>query len=67
MSSLHLTQGIIARCRDVSQLVSLHGLRWRMVYANPVGHPTLHDAGGVGWAVEVQEGLDEGVVVRAAR
>jgi hypothetical protein len=42
--------------------VLAHGLR-------EPGRPwdALHGAGGVGRAVEVLEGLDEGVVVRAAR
>ena len=47
-------------------LFAQEGRCWRMVYANPVGHPT-HCMGGVGRPVEVLEGLDEGVVVRAAR
>jgi hypothetical protein len=42
--------------------VLAHGLR------EPSGPwDTLHGAGGVGRAVEVPEGLDEGVELRAAR
>ncbi len=49
-------------------LFAQEGRCWRMVYENPVGHAdSLHGAGGVGRPVEVLEGLDEGVVVRAAR
>jgi hypothetical protein len=47
-------------------LFAQEGRCWRMVYENPVGHPTFCMEPVVGRTVEVQEGLDEGVVVRAA-
>ena len=49
-------------------LFAQEGRCWRMVYANPVGHGThCMQPSRVGRAVEVPKGLDEGVVVRAAR
>lgn len=49
-------------------LFAQEGRCWRMIYENPVGQErALHGAGGVGWPVEVIEGLDEGMVVRTSR
>jgi hypothetical protein len=46
-------------------LFAQEGRCWRMVYENPVGHPT-HCMQPVEWGrpVEVLEGMDEGMVVR---